>query len=93
MAIIGYFVDTNWDYYKILLGFIPVHGQYIGSNLADILLRVLQQQNIVNRVIVITIDNALNNKTLVNSLYNSIERMELPNFTEIVRVLCLAYMI
>ena len=70
-----------------------VHGQHTGSNLADILLKVLQQQNIINRVIVITTDNASNNKTLVNSLYDSIERIELPNFTEIIQVLYLTYMI
>ena len=44
-------------------------------------------------MITITIDNTLNNKTLVDSLYNSIERLELPDFTEIVRILCLTYVI
>lgn len=93
MAITGYFVDANWDYHEILLGFMPVHGQHTGSNLADILLGVLQQQNIADRVIAITTDNASNNKTLVDSLCDSIERLELPNFTEIVRVPCLAHVI
>jgi hypothetical protein len=93
MAITGYFVDDKWDYHEILLGFIPIHGQHFGAYLTDVPLGVLEEHQITNRVIAITKDNASNNKTLVNSLCDSIEQMELPSSTKIVRIPCLAHVI
>jgi hypothetical protein len=93
MAITSYFVDEKWDYHEILLGFMPIHGQHTGVHLSEVLFGVLQQHSIVDRVIAITTDNASNNKTLVESLCESIERIELPNFTKVVRIPCLAHVI
>lgn len=93
MAIKGYFVDQKWDYHEILLGFMPIHGQHTGAHLAEILLEVLQEHQIVDRVIAITTDNASNNKTMVDSLCESIQRVDLPSSTEIIRVPCLAHVI
>ncbi|KAJ5366096.1 hypothetical protein N7541_000037 [Penicillium brevicompactum] len=88
IAITGYL-----DYHKILLGFIPIHGQHTGAHLAEILLEVLQEHQIIDRVIAITTDNASNNKTMVDSLCESIQRVDLPLSTEIIRVPCLAHVI
>jgi hypothetical protein len=93
MAITGYFVDKDWNYHEILLGFLPIHGQHTGAHLSETLLELLQQHDIVNRVIAITTDNASNNKTLVENLDESIQRLQLPDFTRIVRIPCLAHVI
>ena len=54
---------------------------------------MLYQHNIIDRVLTVTTDNASNNKTLVKNLYRCIEDLNLPDSTQIVRILCLAYMI
>src|ERR1700712_326274 len=93
MAITGYFVDQDWNYHEILLGFLPIHGQHTGAHLSETLLELLQQHDIVNRVIAITTDNASNNKTLVENLHESIGSLQLPDFTQIIRIPCLAHVI
>lgn len=42
MAITGYFIDMDWNYREILLGFEPVHGSHTGANLSTILFDLLQ---------------------------------------------------
>ncbi|KAJ5393039.1 hypothetical protein N7465_012013 [Penicillium sp. CMV-2018d] len=68
MAITGYFVDIDWVYHEILLGFMPVHGQHTSAYLAEVLLGVLSDHGIVDRI-------------------------DLPDSTEIIRVPCLTHVI
>lgn len=70
MAITGYFIDSNWEYREVLLGFEPLSGQHTGLNLGGILWDILQKYEIEDRVLAITTDNASNNRTLVESLYD-----------------------
>ena len=42
MAITGYFIDVDWNYCEILLGFELIHGSHIGANLSTILFDLLQ---------------------------------------------------
>jgi hypothetical protein len=93
MAITGYFVDSEWNYHEILLGFEPVYGQHTRNHLSAVLQRVLHQHNIIDRTLAVTTDNASNNKTLVESLHQSIEALSLPSSTRIVRIPCLAHVI
>jgi hypothetical protein len=93
MAITGYFLDKDWNYREILLGFEPLHGTHSGLNLSTTLLEVFQQYNITDRVLAITTDNASNNNTLVECLQESLQSLELPSQTMIVRVPCLAHVI
>ena len=72
MAIIVYFIDKHWRYREILLGFEPLKGTYSGANLSIVLIELLQKHNIIDRVLAVTTDNALNNNTLMESLYKSI---------------------
>ncbi|KAJ5666469.1 uncharacterized protein N7477_008917, partial [Penicillium maclennaniae] len=64
MAITGYFIDADWAYREVLLGFKPLHGSHIGANLSGVLLQTLIEHNLEGRVFGITTDNASNNKTL-----------------------------
>jgi hypothetical protein len=68
MAITSYFLDQNWDYREVLLGFNPLEGTYTGLNLSSVLTNTLQKYQILDRVIAITIDNASNNQTMITSI-------------------------
>ena len=70
-----------------------VHGQHTGAHLSTVLMEVLQHHGLINRVIAVTTDNASNNKTLVDSLHESMQSLCLPNTTQIVRIPCLAHVI
>jgi hypothetical protein len=70
LAINGYFIDSEWRYREVLLGFEPLSGSHSGFNLAPILKDVLHKYDIANRVLAMTTDNASNNKTLAKHLEN-----------------------
>lgn len=88
MAITGYFIDADWVYREVLLGFKPLYGSHTGTNLSSVLLQNLMEQNLEARVFGITTDNASNNKTLVDSLQQS-----LSDDVIIPRIPCLAHVI
>jgi hypothetical protein len=88
MAVTGYFIDEDWQYREVLLGFEPLHGTHSGVNLSSVLLDILQQHGIENRVFAITTDNASNNGTLFENLQQSISEE-----TTLIRVPCLAHII
>src|SRR4051794_15929978 len=68
MAINGYFIDKNWQYCKVLLGFELLTGIHSSVNLAQVLETVLHKYNIAHRILAITIDNASNNRMLTQEL-------------------------
>ncbi|KAJ9482200.1 hypothetical protein VN97_g11237 [Penicillium thymicola] len=88
MAITGYFIDMNWVYREVLLGFKPLYGAHTGANMSGILLETLVDHNIQDRIFGLTTDNASNNKTLVDSLQQA-----LPPEVKIIRTPCLAHVI
>ncbi|OQD95763.1 hypothetical protein PENVUL_c105G07924 [Penicillium vulpinum] len=88
MAITGYFVDIDWSYREVLLGFKPLEGTHTGANLSGVLLEILTDHNIQDRVFGLTTDNASNNKTLVDSLQQA-----LSSNVHIIRIPCLAHVI
>lgn len=67
MAVTGYFIDTDWVYREVLLGFKPLHGTHTGVNLSAVLMKTLTE----HRIFGLTTDNASNNKTLAESLQQS----------------------
>jgi hypothetical protein len=96
MAITGYFIDSDWNYREVLLGFEPLHGVHSGANLSTVLLAKLEQHNITNRVITITTDNASNNHTLIETIEESIQSLQSLSSldrTEIIRIPCIAHVI
>jgi len=88
MAITGYFVDIDWVYREVLLGFKPLYGTHSGANLSNVLLQTLIEHKLEARVFGLTTDNASNNKTLFDSLQQG-----LSDNTIIVRIPCLAHVI
>lgn len=93
MAVTGYFIDDDWNYREILIGFEPLHGTHSGVNLSAVLLDLLQQHQIVDRVLTITTDNASNNNTLMSSIQESVQSLDLDDDTAIIRVPCIAHVI
>lgn len=93
IAVTAYFLDNNWNYREILLGFQPLHGTHSGVNLSAILLELLQKHQITDRVLAITTDNASNNSTMMSSIQDSIQTLEIGNDTTIIKVPCLAHVI
>ena len=93
MAVTGYFIDQDWNYREILLGFEPLYGTHSGINLSAILLELLQKHQIDNRVLAVTTDNISNNTTLIESIQDSLQSLELPNQTPIIRIPCIAHVI
>lgn len=93
MAVTGYFIDQDWNYREILLGFEPLHGTHTGGNLGTVLFQLLQKHQIEDSVLTVTTDNASNNSTLLESIQDSLQALELPNQTPILRVPCIAHII
>lgn len=92
MAITGYFIDLEWNYREVLLGFEHIHGSHTGSNLSETVVQILQNHGITNRVLSITTDNASNNNTMIMSVQDLIQLQGLAN-TSIFRIPCLAHVI
>jgi hypothetical protein len=65
MAVTGYFLDQDWNYCEVLLGFEPLDGPHSGARLSETVIKILQQHNIMKRVLSVTTDNASNNNTMV----------------------------
>lgn len=92
MAVTGYFLDHSWEYREVLLGFEPLSGSHSGLNLSEVLIKLLQQHDITDRVLAITTDNASNNNTLVNFMNEAIQTFELSG-SSVIRVPCIAHVI
>ena len=93
MASTGYFIDQEWNYCEILLGFEPLYGTHTGSNLSSVLFNILQEHNVTDRVLSITTDNASNNNTMMSSIQASVQAQNLNSDTIIIRVPCIAHVI
>lgn len=93
MAVTGYFLDYDWNYREILLGFEPLHGTHSGVNLSGVLMDLLHEHQIIDRVLAVTTDNASNNNTLISTLQDSIELLGLDSHITIIRIPCIAHVI
>lgn len=92
MAITGYFLDQDWEYREVLLGFEPLHGSHTGSNLSTVVFQILEEHGIAERVLSITTDNATNNNTMMVSVQDTIQSQGLSN-ASVFRIPCIAHVI
>lgn len=93
MAVTGYFLDEEWEYREVLLSFEPLSGTHSGANLGEVVTRILQKHNILDRVLAITTDNASNNATLVQAVNDSARTIQSSTDSTIIRVPCIAHVI
>jgi hypothetical protein len=93
MAVSGYFIDADWEYREVLLGFEPLTGVHTGAYLSTVVLNLLEKYEIRGRVLAVTTDNTSNNSTLILSLQDSLQSQGLGSDTQLIRVPCLAHVI
>lgn len=67
-----------------------LHGAHFGVNLDSLLLELLQQHQIADRVLAVTTDNASNNNTLMSSIQESVQSLGVDN-TAVTRIPYLAH--
>lgn len=92
---IRYFIDKDWRYYEVILGFDPIPGKHKGLGLAQLVQQALQECGLsLSQVSAMTADNASNNKTLHASLIEALNILKKDsNDTILIRVPCLAHII
>lgn len=93
MAITAYFLDQDWAYREVLLGFEPLSGTHSGTNLGEVVVRILRQYKIIDRVLAVTTDNASNNTTLIAAMNDTIQALQLNTDSTIIQVPCIAHVI
>lgn len=93
LAITGYFINQNWEYREILLGFEHIDGSHTGMNLSESLLKVLSEHKITDRVLSVTTDNASNNKTLMAKMQEVTDSLQSERDITIFHVPCIAHVI
>lgn len=69
LGVIGHQLDSQFYYQEQVLEFAEIYRAYTGENIADLLQRTLEELRIERKILVITADNASNNKALVLELY------------------------
>jgi hypothetical protein len=73
LAIIGHWYTPDFEEREEVLEFVEVHGSHTGEVLAEAVLKVLKELKIKHKLFAITGDNAGNNSTLCQALYDSLK--------------------
>jgi hypothetical protein len=68
-AVIGHWITPNYVKRKALFEFTALKGVHSGENIAGITFAALDRLRVLQKLLAITADNALNNNTLVKHLY------------------------
>ena len=92
MAITGYFLDKEWNYCEVLLGFEHLLGSHTGAHLSETVIRILREHSIEDRVLSVTTDNASNNNTMMQGVQEMVKSQALCD-SSIFRVPCIAHVI
>lgn len=92
MAITGYFLDQEWNYCEVLLGFEHLQGSHAGTHLSQTVIRILKEHNIDDRVLSITTDNASNNNTMMMGVQEMV-RSQVRSEASVFRIPCIAHVI
>ena len=92
MAVTGYFLDSDWNYCEVLLGFEHLHGSHTGAYLSEVVIQILQEHGIADRVLSITTDNASNNNTMMQGVQEMVQSQALCD-TSVFRVPCIVHVL
>jgi hypothetical protein len=74
LGVIGYWITLDFEKREELLEFTEIYGSHSGENLAETLLVMLKELEIVLKLLTITADNAGNNGTLCDFLQTELLR-------------------
>lgn len=72
MGIIGHWISPEFEKRDELLEFAEINGPHSGENLAEVVLKMLDELDIAPKLLTITGDNAGNNGTLCDSLHGQL---------------------
>lgn len=72
MGIMGHWISPEFEKREELLEFTDINGPHSGENLAEIVLKMLEELDIAPKLLTITGDNAGNNGTLCDSLHDEL---------------------
>ena len=72
LGVTAHFVSTDNVLQHITIGIPELRGEHSGENIADTLLRLLDDYNIYDKIGYIMADNATNNDTMVEALEQSL---------------------
>ena len=93
MAVLAYFISSDWRYQSVLIDFIPVPECHDGFNLANHVLRLIQEYGIEEKILTITADNVKNNITMMKVLGSLIRRLGNEWDSETNLIPCLAHVL
>ena len=68
LGITAHWIDEEWRFRSLVLGFEPLTGSHTGANLADTMERVLKDFDLLKKPFFLTTDNASNMKTMAREL-------------------------
>jgi hAT family protein len=69
MGIIGHWISPEFEKREELLEFTDIYGPHSGENLAEIVMKMVEELDVAPKLLTITGDNAGNNGTLCDSLH------------------------
>jgi hypothetical protein len=72
MGIIGHWISPEFEKRDELLKFTEINGPHSRENLAEVVLKMLDELDIAPKLLTITGDNAGNNRTLCDSLHDQL---------------------
>jgi hypothetical protein len=91
----SYYINDDWKFNEILLGFEHLRGKHTGKSLAESIIAVLEDADIAaDRIFTVTSDNASNNIAMMQHLQDAIDvlAMELGP-ARVTHIPCLAHVI
>ena len=69
LAIKAYWIDESWRFYEELLGFPVIKGRHTGENFSNYVRPILEEYDLLDRLVSMTTDNAGNNGTMFDKMY------------------------
>ena len=72
LAVIGHFISEQSKHLTITLALKELQGEYLGENQAEVVLDVLNNYRIHNKLGYMVIDNVGSNDTLINAIATSL---------------------
>ena len=94
LAIIAYYITSDFIYKNALIGFEEIHGLHTGENMASMVRKCLQEYNVDKLLFAVTTDNAGNNYTLSKHLQDQISQTKEYFWDrEVMHIPCLAHVV
>ena len=88
-----YYICVNWQIQKRLIGFEHIQKKHTDANFANIVLKILQNFNIQNRLLTIITDNAAINHTMRTNLKDGLNNIKIDWNAVTNTIPCLAHII